>query len=63
LYVDNRQIYKDLGIPFFAGHIRALAVNFNSKLAYAGNPLVQQLGRHLYHLRADCCLQQITVVD
>jgi hypothetical protein len=37
-YVSNRQIHEDLGIPFFADHIRALNESFDSKLADAGNP-------------------------
>jgi 4-amino-4-deoxy-L-arabinose transferase-like glycosyltransferase len=32
-YVGNRQIHEDLGIPFFADHIRALTESFDSKLA------------------------------
>jgi hypothetical protein len=31
--VGNRQIHEDLGILFFADHIRALTENFESKLA------------------------------
>jgi hypothetical protein len=46
-YVSNRQIHKDLGVPFFADHIRALTVSFDSKLADVGNPLVWQLSRYL----------------
>jgi hypothetical protein len=42
-YVGGRQIHEDLGIPFFADHIRALPEIFDSKLADAGNPLVRQL--------------------
>jgi hypothetical protein len=30
-YVGNKQIHEDLGIPFFADHIRALAESFDSK--------------------------------
>jgi hypothetical protein len=52
-YVGNRKIHEDLGIPFFADHIRALTESFDSKLADAGNPLFQQLGRHLCRRRAD----------
>jgi hypothetical protein len=52
-YVSYRQIHKDLGILFFADHIRALTESFDSKLADAGNPLVRQLGRHLCRPRAD----------
>jgi len=46
-YVSNRQIHEDLGVPFFADHIRALTECFDSKLADVGNPLVRQLGRYL----------------
>jgi hypothetical protein len=52
-YVGNKQIHKDLRIPFFADPIRALTESFESKLADAGNPLVRQLGRHLFQPRAD----------
>jgi hypothetical protein len=52
-YVGNRQIHEELGIPFFADHIRALTESFDSKLADAGNPLVRQLGRHLRRPRAE----------
>jgi hypothetical protein len=45
--MSNRQIHEDLGVPFFADHIRALTDSFDSKLADAGNPLVRQLGRYL----------------
>jgi len=47
LYVSNRQIHEDLGVPLFADHIRALTASFDSKLADVGNPLVRQLGRYL----------------
>jgi hypothetical protein len=43
-YMSNRQIHEDLGVQFFADHIRALTASFDSKLADAGNPLVRQLG-------------------
>jgi hypothetical protein len=52
-YVGNRQIQEDLGIPFFADHIRALTECFDSKLTDAVNPLLRQLGNHLRHPRAD----------
>jgi hypothetical protein len=52
-YVRNRHIHEDLGIPFFADHIRALTESFDSKLPDVGNPLVRQLGRHLCRPRAD----------
>jgi hypothetical protein len=43
----NRQIHEDLGVQFFADHIRALTDSFDSKLADAGKPLLRQLGRYL----------------
>jgi hypothetical protein len=46
-YISNRQIHEDLGVPFFANHIRALTASFDSKLADVGNPLVRELGRYL----------------
>jgi len=46
-YASNRQIHEDLGVLFFADHIRALTASFDSKLADVGNPLVRQLGRYL----------------
>jgi hypothetical protein len=46
-HMSNRQIHEDLGVPFFADHIRALTDSFDSKLADAGNPIVRQLGRYL----------------
>ena len=46
-YISNRQIYEDLGVPFFADHIRALNESFVSKLGDAWNPLVRQIGRYL----------------
>ena len=33
--------------PYFSDHIRFLTERFDSKLADVGNPLVEQLGRHL----------------
>jgi len=47
-YVSNMQIHEDVGVPFFADHIRALTESFDSKVADVGNPLVQQLGRYLH---------------
>jgi hypothetical protein len=52
-YVGKRQIHEDLGIPFFAGRIRALTESFDSKVADAGNLLVRQLGRYLCRPRVD----------
>jgi hypothetical protein len=46
-YMSNVQIHKDLGVPFFAEHIRDLSESYDSKLAGVGKPLVQQLGRYL----------------
>jgi hypothetical protein len=45
--MSNVQIHVDLGVPFFAEHIRALIESYESKLAGVGNPLFQQLGRYL----------------
>jgi hypothetical protein len=52
-YVSIRQIHEDLGILFFADHLRALTESFDPKLADAGNPFVRQLGRHLCRPTAD----------
>ena len=46
-YLSNRQIHEDLGVPFFADHIRALTASFDSRLDDVENPLVRQLGRYL----------------
>jgi hypothetical protein len=46
-YMSIVQIHEDLGVPFFAEHIRALTESYDSKLASVGNPLFQQLGRYL----------------
>jgi hypothetical protein len=46
-YMSNRQIHEDLGVPFFADHVRALTESLDSKLADAGNLLVRHLGRYL----------------
>ena len=46
-YLSNRQIHEDLGVPFFADHIRALTASFDSRLADVGNPLVRQISRYL----------------
>jgi hypothetical protein len=52
-YLSNRQIHEDLGVPFFADHVRTLTASFDSKSADAGNTLVRQLGRYLLSPRAD----------
>jgi len=44
-YLSNKQIHEDLGVPFFADHVRALIASFDSRLADVENPLVRQLGR------------------
>ena len=46
-YIGNKQIHDDLGVPYFSDHIRSLPERFDPKLADVGNPLVEQLGRHL----------------
>jgi hypothetical protein len=40
LYLSNRQIHDDLGVPLFADHIRTLTASFDSTFADVGNPLV-----------------------
>jgi hypothetical protein len=52
-YAGEKQIHKDLGIPFLADYMRALTESFNSKLADAENSLVRQLKRHMYRTRTD----------
>jgi hypothetical protein len=52
-YTSNVQIHEDLGVPFFAEHIRALTQSFDSKLGGVRNSLVQQLGRYLRWPMAD----------
>jgi hypothetical protein len=37
-HANNRKINEDLGVPFFADHIRALSEIFDSELADAGTP-------------------------
>ena len=50
-YISNVQIHEDLGVHFFAEHIRSLTESYDSKLACVGNPLVQQLAdRGLTHV-------------
>jgi hypothetical protein len=44
----NRQIHDDLYVSYFSDHIRYLTERFDSKLADVGNPLIEQLGRHLH---------------
>jgi hypothetical protein len=46
-YVSSVHIHEDLGVPFFAEHIRALTESYDSKLAGVGNPLFKKLGRYL----------------
>ena len=46
-YLSIRQIHENLGVPFFADHIKVLTANFDSRLADVGNPLVRQLGTYL----------------
>jgi len=50
-YLSNRQIHGDLGVPFFADHVRALTASFDSRLADVEYPLVRQLVRYLLWLR------------
>jgi hypothetical protein len=41
----NEHFHEDLGVPFFAEHIRALKRSYDSKLADVGNPssIAQQI--------------------
>jgi hypothetical protein len=41
----RKQTHEHLGVPLFAGHIRAVAASFDSKIADVGNLLERQLGR------------------
>jgi hypothetical protein len=34
-YINNRKLHEDLGLPFYADHIRALTESFDSELADA----------------------------
>jgi hypothetical protein len=52
-YIGNSQIQEDLGIPFFADHIRELTEIFDSKLADAPNHFVRQIGRNLCRQRVE----------
>jgi hypothetical protein len=40
-YMSNVQIHEDLGVLFFAEHVRALTESYDSKLADVGNHLVE----------------------
>jgi hypothetical protein len=46
-YIGTRHIHEDLGIPFFADHIRTITESLESKLPGVGNTPVRQLGRYL----------------
>jgi hypothetical protein len=52
-YISDRQMREDVGVLFFADHVRAIIESFDLKLADAGNPLVRQLGRYLRWPRSD----------
>jgi hypothetical protein len=39
-YIGNKQTHDDLGVPYFADHIRQLTERFYSKLTDVENPLV-----------------------
>ena len=62
-YLSNRQIHEDLGVPFFADHIRALTASFDSCLADVENPLFRQLGRYLLWPRVVPSLEVLTESD
>ena len=36
---SNGQIHENLGVPFFAEHIRALTESYDSKVSWCGEPL------------------------
>jgi hypothetical protein len=40
-YISNVKIHEDLGVLFFAEHVRALTESYDSKLADVGNHLVE----------------------
>ena len=42
-YISSKEIYKDLEVPFFVGHIRSLMKVFKSNLAGVGNPILWEL--------------------
>jgi hypothetical protein len=44
-YIGNKQIHDDLGVPYFADHIKQLTERFDCKLADVGNPLVAPIGQ------------------
>jgi hypothetical protein len=63
LCVGNRKIYEDLGISFFADHIRALIESFDWKVSWCREPLVWQLGKHFCQSKADCSPIRATLVN
>jgi hypothetical protein len=66
-YISNRETYEDLGVTFFANHIRAVTINFDSELAGVGTPYYGDLvdtcaDRRLTRVTesqamVDCCQQ------
>ena len=52
-YVSKKEIHKDLSVPLFADHVRALIASFEILLADVGNPTLLQLGRYLCWPRVD----------
>jgi hypothetical protein len=44
-YISDRQLHEDLGVPFFAEHIRALTESYDLMIPGVVKPLVRQLGR------------------
>jgi hypothetical protein len=54
-YVSIRQVHEDVGVPFFADHIRAPTASIDSTLADVRKLLVRQIGRYLRWSRVDFC--------
>jgi hypothetical protein len=46
-YIYNSQIHEDLGVPFFADHIRYLTEGFDLKLDGVWNPLFRQRSKYV----------------
>jgi hypothetical protein len=51
--ISSRNIYDNLGFPFFADHIRALVESFDTKLADASTLFTRQLDKYLRWPRAN----------
>ena len=58
-YIGNRRIFEDLGVPFFADHIRSLTEIYHSMLGGVGNPLLRQFGIYLHWPRVGLGLPSV----